>query len=160
MKMIAKSYAPLETVPAVDLRLYAGQWYEIAAFPQRFQQGCHCTRAVYSIEKNYVKVFNSCRKNSADGKLQSIVGKAFPVKGSNNAKLKVQFFWPFKGDYWIIALGENYDYAMVGHPNRQYLWILSRTPTLEESIFRQLVETAQEKKFDVSRLVKTDQSCR
>ena len=90
----------LQTVPNVDLNKYAGKWYEIASYPQRFQKGCHCTTAEYTLsEKGYVIVENRCNRNSVTGKESYIKGKAFVEEGSGNAKLKVQFFWPFKAKY-------------------------------------------------------------
>lgn len=146
----------LPVVASVDLTKYAGKWYEIASFPQKFQQGCSCTTAEYTVLPNgNVQVKNNCMK---DGKLTGITGKAF-VSGGNNAKLKVQFFWPFKGDYYIIDLAPDYSYALVGHPNRDYLWVLSRTPKMEEAVYAQLLKKAGELGFDTSRLVKTVQSC-
>ncbi|MDX5347169.1 MAG: lipocalin family protein [Hymenobacteraceae bacterium] len=128
-----KEYAPLATVPAVDLQKYAGTWYEISALPQRFEKGCHCTKAHYTTtSEGYVKVHNSCRKGSPTGEVKAVTGKAFPVDGSNNSKLKVQFFWPFKGDYWILDLADDYSYALVGSPDRESLWVLARTPRLDD----------------------------
>jgi apolipoprotein D and lipocalin family protein len=151
---------PLETVPSVDLAKYMGTWYEIASFPQKFQKGCHCTTAAYEMtDKGYVRVVNTCRKDGPEGKLSTAKGKAFLVEGSNNAKLKVQFFWPFRGDYWIIDLAADYSYAVVGEPGRDYLWILARTPAMDESLYREIVDRCAAKAFDVSRLVRMDQSC-
>lgn len=150
---------PLATVDSVDLQRYLGTWYEIASFPQSFQKGCHCTTAEYSIEKDYVRVVNTCRKDSADGKISQARGKAFVVKGSNNAKLRVQFFWPFRGDYWIIDLAADYSFAVVGDPSRKYLWILSRTPQMDEGLYQEIVLRSAEKGFDVGKLVRTDQTC-
>ena len=114
----------LQTVPKVDMEKYSGKWYEIASYPQWFQKGCHCTTAEYTIsEKGYVIVENRCNKDSVKGKSSYIKGKAFVEKNSGNAKLKVQFFWPFKGKYWIIGLADDYSYAVVSHPNKKYLWI-------------------------------------
>ena len=155
-----KTYPPLATVPSVDLDRYAGKWYEIAAFPQRFQKGCHCTTAEYKvIPEGYVEVLNACRKNKPTGKISSIRGKAFVVPGSNNSKLQVQFFWPFTGDYWVLALAADYSYAVVGTPDRESLWILSRTPVMAPTLYAQLVEQITEKGFNAGRLRKTDQSC-
>ncbi|MBN1939323.1 MAG: lipocalin family protein [Candidatus Aminicenantes bacterium] len=151
---------PLQTVPSVDLARYMGTWYEIAAFPQKFQKGCHCTKATYEMtEKDYVRVINSCRKDSAQGKEKTAKGKAFIVEGTGNSKLKVQFFWPFRGDYWIIELAEDYSHVVVGAPDRDYLWILARTPKIDEALYKDIVARCAEKDFDVSRLVMTDQSC-
>jgi len=149
---------PLETVAAVDLTKYAGKWYEIASFPQRFQAGCHCTTAEYTLsDKGYVVVENRCKKDSVTGKESYIKGKAFVDKNTGNAKLKVQFFWPFRGKYWIIDLADDYSYAVVGHPNRKYLWILSRTPKMSPETYNQIIERVKAKQFDVTKLQLTPQ---
>ena len=153
-----KTYPPLETVPEVDLERYAGKWYEIASIPTSFQKGCHCTTAEYELKDGYVRVINTCRKNSVEGEIDRAKGKAFVVDGSNNAQLKVQFFWPFRGDYYIIDLAEDYSYALVGSPSRDYLWILSRTRTLPQDTIDQLKATAQQKGFDPNRLRFTEQA--
>ena len=155
-----KSNQPLETVKNVDLNKYVGKWYEIAAFPQRFEKGCSCVVAEYSIidGKNYVSVTNSCFK-VAENKTEIAKGKAFIVKGSNNAKLKVQFFWPFKGKYWIIELADDYSYVVVGHPNRNYLWILSRTKEMDSLLYEAIVQRIKNKGFDITKIKKMDQSC-
>jgi apolipoprotein D and lipocalin family protein len=115
----------LRTVSRVELRQYVGTWYDIASFPQRFQRGCTDTTATYTIRADgEIDVLNRCRKGSLDGKEESAQGRARVVDRSTNAKLKVSFFRPFWGDYWIIDLGANYEYAVVGHPSRDYLWIL------------------------------------
>ena len=80
------------------------------------------------------------------------------VKNSGNAKLKVQFFWPLRGDYWIIDLAEDYSYAVVSNPNRKYLWILSRTPKMDERLYQQILSRLKEKQFDLSKLQRTPQS--
>lgn len=143
----------LQTAAEVDLRRYAGKWYEIASFPQRFQKGCHCTTAEYTLsDKGYVIVENRCNKDSINGKESYIKGKAFVVKNTGNAKLKVQFFWPFKGDYWIIALADDYSYAVVSAPEMQYLWILSRTPKMDQGIYNNIITMLSDKGFDISKL--------
>jgi apolipoprotein D and lipocalin family protein len=155
-----QSKIPLETVPRVNLEKYMGTWYEIASFPQWFQKGCHCTKAEYTVaKKGYVRVINSCRKNSPTGKLKTAEGKAFVVEGSNNSKLKVQFQWPFKGDYWIIDLAPDYSYAIVSEPKREALWILSRKPNMDPELYLQLVNSLKERHFDISKLQLSDQSC-
>ncbi|MER3464872.1 MAG: hypothetical protein C4329_11120 [Chitinophagaceae bacterium] len=150
----------LQTVPHVDLQRYAGKWYEIASFPQRFQKGCTCTTAEYTLsDKGYVIVENRCNKVQKGGKQSYAKAKAFVTPNSGNAKLKVQFFWPFKGKYWIIDLADNYSYAVVGHPNRNYLWILSRTPTMEETLYQKIVKRTAAKGFDITKLQRTKQQC-
>lgn len=149
---------PLQAVPYVNLEKYAGKWYEVASFPQRFQKGCHCTTAEYTVsDKGFVIVENRCNRDSVNGKPSYIKGKAFVVKNSGNAKLKVQFFWPFTGKYWIIDLAEDYSYAVVGHPNRKYLWILSRTPVMEEDIYEKIIAGVKDKGFDITQIKRTKQ---
>jgi len=147
------------TVDSLDLEKYAGKWYEIASFPNWFERNCFCTTAEYALMEGFVKVTNSCRKGSPEGKLAVATGKARPVPSSNNSQLKVQFQWPFKGDYWVIALDEGYQYAMVGHPKKKYLWILSRTPGLDNEAYQNLLRIAEDKGYDVNRLQRTVQSC-
>ncbi|MTI31528.1 lipocalin family protein [Xanthovirga aplysinae] len=148
----------LETVEKVDLDKYAGQWFEIASFPTRFQKGCSCTSATYIPRKNFIEVYNQCFLRHKD-KWKNIKGKAYPVKGSGNGKLKVQFFWPFRGDYWIIALDKNYSWVAVSEPRRKYLWILSRTKTMEENTFQDIIERLKEKHFKLDRLQRTSLNC-
>jgi len=154
------NYPPLSTVENVDIQKYLGKWYEIALLPNSFEEGCHCTTAEYAlIDSTTIKVVNTCNQDSSTGEIDQANGKAFVVDGSNNSKLKVQFFWPFKGDYWILELGADYEYALVGSPSREYLWILSRTPKLDENIINRLKSIAEKKGFDTSKMIYTDQSC-
>ena len=146
-------YLSLEVVPHVELEKYLGKWYEIAHLPAKFQEGCNETTATYSLlDDGSISVLNQSIKN---GKMKQAKGKAKVVDRKSNAKLKVTFFWPFYGDYWIIALGNDYDYAVVGTPNRKYLWILSRTPQMDDKLYSQLIEYAKSKGFDVNKLIKT-----
>jgi apolipoprotein D and lipocalin family protein len=148
----------LETVAHVDLNKYVGKWFEIASYPQRFQKGCHCTTAEYSLsDKGYIIVENRCNRDSINGKSSYIKGKAFVDKNSGSAKLKVQFFWPFKASYWIIDLADDYSYAVVSHPNRNYLWILSRTPKMNDEVYKKIISRLIEKGFDVNKLQQTVQ---
>ncbi|MBK6849084.1 MAG: lipocalin family protein [Proteobacteria bacterium] len=132
---------PLQTVARVELSRYLGTWYEIANFPQRFQRGCTATMATYTLRADGdLEVLNRCRKGSLDGKEKSALGRARVVDSTTNAKLEVSFFRPFWGDYWIIDLGADYEHAVVGHPGRDYLWILARQPTLAEATYQGIVE--------------------
>jgi len=145
---------PLQTVSSVDLERYIGKWYEIAAIPQRFQEGCAATTAEYSFRNDGdVEVINSCRLE--DGSIKTARGHAWTVDDTN-AKLKVRFFWPFAGDYWIIELAEDYSYAVVGHPDRSYLWILARTSEISSTLLDSLMETIETKHgYDISKIVRT-----
>lgn len=147
---------PLEAVPHVELSRYLGTWYEIASFPQFFQRGCTATTATYTLrDDGEIDVFNRCRKDSLDGTEKSALGRARVVDRSTNAKLEVSFFGPFWGDYWIINLAEDYSYAVVGHPDRDYLWILARTPTMSDVNYKSIIARLQEQGYETSRLVLT-----
>jgi apolipoprotein D and lipocalin family protein len=151
----------LPVVNQVDLNRYLGKWYEIATIPQRFQKGCHCVTAEYSLRKNgKIKVVNSCRKDHPDGPFKQAIGRAKVVRGSNNAKLKVSFFGPFWGNYWIIALDQqDYQWAVVSDPSRKTLWILCRTPQMDGALYQQIVEHCHTVRINTDLLQKTDQSC-
>lgn len=148
--------APLETVDHVDLERYAGTWYEIASFPQKFQRNCTGTTATYELRKNgQVKVINRCRKRSLDGRAVKATGRARVVDPVTNAKLEVSFFRPFWGDYWIIDLGPDYEYAVVGHPTREYLWILAREPSMSPEIYDAIIARLEDQGYDTTRLART-----
>lgn len=149
--------APLPTVPRVDLARYAGAWYEIALLPNRFQKQCVAdTQARYRLDGDRVEVINRCRR--ADGRVEDIQGRAKVVDGSGNAKLRVTFFWPFYGDYWVLALDDDYQQVLVGAPSRQYAWVLSRTPQMPEAALQALLDRAGELGFDKTAFRRTPQT--
>ena len=151
----------LAVVPRVEIDRYLGTWYEIARYPNRFQKECVAVTADYSLRPDgKIKVVNACRKETLDGKIKKIEGKAWVADKATNAKLKVQFFWPFWGAYWIIDLGEDYEFAVVGHPKRKYLWILSRTPTLDQETLDGILARLPDKGYDTERLQWTLQAVR
>jgi len=145
----------LEVVPSVDLERYIGTWYEIARYPNSFQkEDCVNTTATYALrEDGKISVLNKCLKDSGDGPESTANGKAWVVDSKTNAKIKVQFFWPFSGDYWIIQLGEQYEYAVVGHPDRAYLWILSRTPKMDPVLYQRVLVRLREQGYDPEQLI-------
>ncbi len=150
---------PLRVVPEVDLARYAGTWYEIARLPNWFQKSCASdTTATYSLEPNgKIAVLNQCR--TADGRVKSAKGKArIASKSGPNTKLKVTFFWPFYGDYWIIDLDPGYRWAAVGEPSRKYFWILARDRHIEESLLNGIVARAAAQGYDLTSLLRTKQS--
>lgn len=146
----------LKTVEHVDLGKYAGVWYEIARYPNSFQKGCVATTATYSLrDDGRVDVVNRCRKGSPTGPLKVAHGQAKVVDAATNAKLKVSFFWPFWGDYWVIELGPDYRYAVVGHPDRDYLWILSRSPSMDDATYQGIERRLKDQDYDPGRLIQT-----
>lgn len=157
--MQVKDTAPsLQVVQFVDLNLYMGTWYEIARYPHKFQIGCIGSRATYTLrDDGKLSVLNECYEESDSSKLRSAKGKAWIVDSDTNAKLKVSFFWPFSGHYWIIDLGEEYEYAVIGHPQRKYLWILSRTRVMDEAVYEGILKRLKEQHYDTSRLIRTRQ---
>ena len=150
---------PMNTVTQVDLTRYAGKWYEIASYPVWFQRRCAGgTTAEYTPKPDgSIAVVNTCYDKN--GKLIRVEGSATVVPNSGNAKLKVRFFGPFTGDYWIIALDQKaYSWALVGHPSRKYLWVLSRSKDLPSVTYDQIVAEAVVQGYDATLLRRTDQS--
>ena len=147
---------PLAVVDHVDLERYVGTWFEIATIPQRFQKGCVGVTATYTLRPDgKIRVINRCRKETLDGKLREVEGKAWVVDKTTNAKLKVQFFWPFSGAYWVIELDPDYRWAVVGHPNRNSLWILCRTPQMDQALYDDLIDRIGNKGYDIARIKRT-----
>jgi apolipoprotein D and lipocalin family protein len=152
----------VNTVSYVDLNKYAGKWYEIAKIPNRFQKGCvRNTTAEYKLrEDGNIAVINKCIED--DGSVNEAEGLAKVVDEKTNSKLKVSFvsifgihlFW---GDYWIIGLDKNYEYAVVGHPDRKYGWILSRTPKLSEEKLQEAYTILKENGYNPKDFVMTIQ---
>lgn len=150
---------PVRTVPHVDLQRYMGTWYEIASFPQPYQHGCFGTTATYTLRPDgKVDVVNRCRVGSLQGVEKVARGRARVVDPATNARLKVQFFWPLWGDYWIIELAPDYSWAAVAQPDRDALWILSRTPTMDDETFAGIVTRLVRQGFEIGRLDRTVQS--
>ncbi len=156
--LAANNPEPLTTVNYVDLRRYAGKWHEIARYANRFQRDCASdTTANYVVRGDgKVQVVNSCRDRN--GKLKTARGTAKVADKKTNAKLKVTFFWPFYGDYWIVGLSDDYQWAIVGEPGRKYLWVLSRTPSMDEHTYRQVLGRVRTLGYDPQKLLKTAHS--
>ncbi|MCO4781730.1 MAG: lipocalin family protein [Candidatus Cloacimonetes bacterium] len=154
--------APLSSVENVNLQKYLGKWYEIASLPQSFQKGCTATSAFYTKEANEdIKVLNKCNLGSPSGKEKTAEGRAWVVDTKSNSKLKVQFFLKrfkmnlFAGDYWILDLDKDYTHVIIGEPSRKYLWFLSRTKTMDSSLYKKLLNKATKMGFDIKKIVKT-----
>ncbi|MFC0253645.1 lipocalin family protein [Massilia consociata] len=156
---------PLATIPALDLKRYMGTWYEIAKFPNEFQEKCiGYTTATYSLrEDGRVEVVNRCRL--ADGGTDNAAGVARQLGGPASPKLKVRFapaivsFLPMVwGDYWVIDLDPDYRLAAVSEPKREYLWILSRTPQVDPAAYGALLGRLAAQGLDMKRLVLTKQA--
>ncbi|WMW79207.1 lipocalin family protein [Undibacterium cyanobacteriorum] len=132
----------MPTVDSVNLDRYLGKWYEITSIPNRFQAMCVSdTRAEYVKDGDRIKVINRCRKQ--DGKIETAEGIAKIVDGSNNAKLRVSFFRPFYGNYWVLDLDPDYQWVLVGEPSRKYAWVLSRNMQVDPQTLQKLMQKAE-----------------
>ncbi len=147
---------PLETVNKVEIEKYLGTWYEIARYEHFFEKDCKNVSANYSmLDMETIKVINRCTDIKTNEQKEAL-GRAYAVDNTNS-KLKVSFFRPFYGDYWVLILDKNYDYVVVGTPSRKYLWILSRSPKLDENIKNNILQKLPKLGFDTSKLIWTVQ---
>ena len=151
----------LEVVGDVDLERYQGVWYEIERLPNRFEKDLICVQARYTLlEDAKIEVENSGVDTQESGTVKRVTGKAKVPDPEDPARLKVTFFWPFSGDYQIIALDrENYQYALVGNSSRKFLWILARDPRLDQAIVDELTAIARAQGFPVEEMIKIPQDC-
>jgi apolipoprotein D and lipocalin family protein len=147
-------------VSSVDLKRYQGKWYEIARLPNYFERKLKCATAEYNLrEDGKITVVNKGHYISNTTKTSSVKGVAWVPDKNSPAKLKVQFFWPFSGDYWIMDLDKDYQYVLVGDPDLKYLWILSRQKTLDEKIYLMLLQKAVDNGYDIKPVIKVAQDC-
>jgi apolipoprotein D and lipocalin family protein len=160
----SQSQPPLTTISSLDVPRYMGTWYEIAKYPNRFQKKCVAdTRADYQLQADgRVQVTNRCRMTS--GEMDEAVGEARQIGPSTSPKLQVRFapawlsLFPFVwGDYWVVDLDEGYQLVAVSEPKREYLWVLSRTPTVATGAFDALMGRLKAQGFDLNRLERTKQ---
>ena len=156
-------HAQPTTVGSIDLQRYMGLWYAIASIPTSFEKQCiQGTTAEYTLlENGKVQVVNTCL--DAAGNPDVARGRAWVPNPDRPTELKVSFvrflgFWFFPGAYWVIELGEDYEYAVVGHPTYRYGWILSRTPTLSDDVFAEIVAKVEAQGYDFSTFRIIDQS--
>lgn len=154
--------APLQSIPTLDVARYMGTWHEIAKYPNRFQQQCvRNTHAEYSLlDAGRVQVINRCE--TGDGSVSEAVGAARQVGPADSAQLKVRFapawlsFVPMVwGNYWVIDLDPAYQLVAVSEPSREYLWVLSRTPEVDEEAYRQLLVRLEMRGFVLERMERT-----
>jgi apolipoprotein D and lipocalin family protein len=151
---------PVKVVGYVDLNRYTGTWFEIARFPNSFEKGLKCVTATYSLRTDgRITVLNKGHKVEDPSIIKQSQGIAWIPDKTFPAKLKVRFFWPFSGDYWILALDPSYRFALVGDSSLKYLWVLGRTKTIEDQDYKHLLDIAKENGFDVSKLMLVEQNC-
>ncbi len=150
------STEPLPTVGKVELPRYQGRWYEIATIPMFAQRDCTATTASYRLlDDGEIEVVNRCI--DTHGTEQMIEGRAWVPDPKEPGKLKVRFYWPMRADYYIVALGDQYEYVVVGHPSRRHLWIMGRSPYMAPDLYQRLLDRACSLGYDLSRLRRTPQ---
>jgi len=145
-------------VTELELDRYLGTWYEIARYDHRFERDLVGVTATYSMRPDgKIKVLNAGYKNTLDGKLSEAEGKAKIPNANEPAKLKVSFFWIFYGDYFVMELDDDYQWAVIGSSSDKYLWILSRTPQMEPEVYQVLLDGLTKRGYDVSALIEVPQ---
>lgn len=151
----------LKTVNSVDINRYSGTWYEILRLPNRFEKGLKCITATYTLDsRGKIKVLNKGYMIDNPAKADEATGKAWVPDPAEPGKLKVSFFWPFSGKYWILYLDEEYRYVLIGEPSLKYLWILSRTPSLPEDIVQDLLKKAVDMGYETKQIIRVDHNCK
>ena len=156
----AKSQKVPTVESTVDLYRYKGLWYEIARLPNWFERKLKCTSATYILrDDGKITVINKGNLLANTKKESSARGVAWIPDKNSPAKLKVQFFWPFSGDYWIMVLDKDYKYVLVGEPSFKYLWILSREKKMDEETYNMLLKKAVDSGYDVKSIIRVEQNC-
>ncbi len=152
--MAAQLTMAQETVKQVDLKKYSGKWYVIGFIPTLFDKKWNYTTKTYTLnEKGDYDIYTTYRKTE-DDVVQSIRSKGVIDKTSGNSKWKVQFVWPFKVDYRIIELADDYSYTVIGNKKKSFVYIMSRTPELPGTGYIKMVEKCRERGYDISKLRK------
>lgn len=145
-------------VKELVIEKYLGTWYEIARFDHRFERNLVGVTATYSMQEDgKIKVVNTGFKNTLEGEQSQAEGKAKVPNPLAPSKLKVSFFWIFYGDYFVLELDEQYQWAVVGSSSDKYLWILSRTPQMDAVLYQQLLDKLTLRGYDVNQLIKIPQ---
>src|SRR5665647_1231573 len=151
---MAQSQKSPTVVSSVHLNSYKGIWQEIARLPNYFERKLKCTSATYTLrDDGRITVLNKGNYLSDPKKTTSSKGIAWIPDKNNPAKLKVQFFWPFSGDYWIMDLDKEYRYVLVGDPSIKYLWILAREKKMDESTYNMLLQKAVDNGYDIKTII-------
>ena len=144
---------PNKPVEKVDLKRYAGVWYSQYSIPTMFDRGTRETTARYTWSpKGYYNSFTTYKKPNSE-EIYSTTSKIFPVSKTNNSQMKAQFIWPYKVDYWVIELADDYSYAVVGHPDTKFLFIMTRQKVMDKKLYQDIVERCKQKGYDVSKLI-------
>lgn len=153
-----KQLAPPRTASSLSIIKYMGVWNEIARLPFPFEDDCYGAGAKYEmLEDDKFLITNYCWQKSFFGPMRRSQAEAWIPDPAEPGKLKVSFFWPFFLDYWVIYVDDNYQHALVGTPDRKYMWILSRRVRLDEAVYRELLALARSEGFEVSDIIRSPQ---
>jgi len=145
-------------VKELDIEKYLGTWHEIARYDHSFERGLVGVTATYSLCKDgKIKVVNAGYKGRLDGKKSEAIGKAKIPNPQVPSKLKVSFFWFFYGDYFVLELDKDYNWAVIGSSSDKYLWILSRTPQMKDELYQHILKGLMQRGYDVSQPIKVKQ---
>lgn len=143
---------------SVDLNRYAGTWYELGRYENRFEKGCEGVTAEYAWQEDgTISVINRCHQGKVDGPLDTAEGVAKIVPHTANTKLRVSFFGPFYGDYWVLDHGKDYSWSIVGEPTGRYLWLLFRKPHPSEKLKKHVWARAKALGYDTTLIRETEQ---
>ena len=148
------SFHAMETVEGFDISRYMGKWYEISRLPNTFEEGLEHNTAFYELKENGdVTVVNQGRVTADKTRFKQVKGKAWVPDPKEPAKLKVSFFWPFAGNYWVLKIDKDYTHALIGDPSGKYLWILAREKSLDTKVVNELKAYASSLGFPVEKMV-------
>jgi apolipoprotein D and lipocalin family protein len=143
---------PHKPVAKVELSKLAGKWYSLYSIPTMFDKNSCQTTTIYTLNNDgYYNVYTYAKKTT-DNNLHTYSSKLFPVEGSGDGQFKAQFLWPFKVDYWVIDLADDYSYVVVGHPDKKFLFIMARKPTMDKKLYNDIVAKCKDMGYDVSKL--------
>lgn len=148
------AFLALDSADDFDIKKYMGKWYEIERLPNKFEEGLEEITAFYELrEDGKVNVINEGRLITDKSRIKQAKGRAWVPDPAQPARLKVSFFWPFAGDYWVLKVDKNYTYALVGDPSGKFLWILARDPKIDPKIVAALKEYAFTLGFPVENMI-------
>jgi apolipoprotein D and lipocalin family protein len=143
---------PNKTVEKVDMKRFSGTWYSLYSIPTMFDKGSRETITHYTLnDEGYYNVVTTCKEN--EGKIRSVKSKIFPVDGAHDGRMKAQFIWPIRVDYWVIDLADDYSWAVVGHPDYRFLFVMSRKPEMDKTLYDKIVAKCKAMGYPVENLV-------
>jgi apolipoprotein D and lipocalin family protein len=143
---------PNKTVEKVDLQRFGGTWYSLASIPTMFDKGSRETTTHYTLNKDgYFDVVTTCKED--ENKTRTVKSKILPVEGKHDGEMKAQFIWPIKVDYWVVDLADDYSWAVVGHPDYRFLFIMCRKPQMDKALYEKIVAHCKAMGYPVEKLV-------